>query len=251
MDSNIEFSNMESNDLDLDISWIKENERLQNMETNYLPELMENIDLFFIYINPNNYIDKVIREKFPLYIDSSNKCSRLSKENLLKLIQTNKKLVKSNTICKYKFMDVLTYNIDLEPEHIQNYTKNENILEASRGFLKVLNIIDDISISPSVFIFHKINSIFFLYQEIETNRNRHTLKSILKKPVAVAVNEREREPEYVGSQKSTKKVRIDLDKNNIEYREHSHKKHKTANKTRKNIRIMNSIDSNSIVFVSP
>ena len=236
---------MESSDIDLDISWIKENQRLQNIETNYLPELMENIDLFFIYINPNNYIDKVIREKCHLSIDCSNNCSRLSKENLLKIIQTNKKLVKSNTICKYKFLDILTYNIDLEPEHIQNYTKNENIQEASRGFFKVLNIIDDISISPSVFIFHKINSIFFLYQAIQTNKNRHTLKSILKKPLVIS------ESESMGSQKATKKVRIDLDKNNIEYREHSHNKIKHANKTRKNIRIMNSIDSSSIVFTSP
>jgi len=75
------------------------------------------------------------------------------------------------------------------------------------------------------------------------------LKSILKKPVTV------NEHESIGSQKATKKVRIDLDKNNIEYREHSYsysRNHKKPlNKTRKNIRIMNSIDSNSIVFVSP
>lgn len=242
---NTNSSEIDSPDMDLDISWIKENQRLQNIETNYLREPMENIDLFFIYINPNMYVDKVIRDKCHLSIDCSNNCSRLSKENLLKIIQTNKKLSKSNSICKYKFLDILTYNIDLEPEHIQNYTQNENIQESSCGFLKVLNIIDDISISPSVFIFHKINSIFFLYQEIETNRNRHTLKSILKKPVVIT------DSEYVGSQKATKKVRIDLDKNNIEYREHSHNKKKHANKTRKNIRIMNSIDSNTIVFLSP
>ena len=249
MDFNMDTDSTEidSTDIDLDISWIKENERLQNMETNYLREPMENIDLFFVYINPNMYIEKIIRQKQPLLVDSSNTCSRLSKESLLKLIQTNKKLSKSNSICKYKFLDILTYNIDLEPEHVQNYAQNENILESSRGFLKVLNIIDDISISPSVFIFHKINSIFFLYQEIETNRNRHTLKSILKKPITVSENDTS-----VGSQKSTKKVRIDLDKNNIEYREHSHhKKHKPANKTRKNIRIMNSIPPEAIVFVSP
>ena len=236
---------MESTDMDLDISWIKENERLQNIETNYLPEIMENIDLFFVYINSNNYIDKIIREKYPLLVDSSNNCSRLSKENLLKIIQTNKKLLKSNTIHRYKFIDILIYHIDLESEHIQNFTKNENIQEASQSFFKVLNIIDDISISPSIFIFHKTNSIFFLYQEIETNKNRHTLKSILKKPLVV------NESEHIGSQKATKKVRIDLEKNNIEYREHSYHRKKPINKTRKNIRIMNTIDSNSIVFTSP
>ena len=78
------------------------------------------------------------------------------------------------------------------------------------------------------------------------------MKSILKKPVTV--NERETEYGIGGSsQKATKKVRIILDKNNIEYREHSHSHNhkKPLNKTRKNIRIMNSIDSNSIVFVSP
>ena len=255
--SNMDSSNMDSNmdtdsseidsiDIDLDISWIKENERLQNMETNYFREPMKNIDLFFVYINPNMYIEKTIRQKQSLLVDSSNNCSRLSKENLLKLIQTNKKISKSNVIYKYKFIDVLLYNIDLEPEHIQNYSNNENIQESSSGFFKVLNILEDITISPSIFIFHKTNSIFFFFQEIETTKHRHTLKSILKKPIMVTENDTS-----VGSQKSTKKVRIDLDKNNIEYREHSHHKKKPANKTRKNIRIMNPIPPESIVFVSP
>lgn len=237
---------MDSTDIDLDISWIKENERLQNIETNYFREPMKTIDLISLYINPNMYIDKIIRQKQPLLVDSSSNCSRLSKENLLKIIQTNKKLLKSNIIYKYKFIDVFLYNIDLEPEHIQKYSQNENIQESSSGFLKVLNILDDITILPSIFIFHKTNSIFFFFQEIETNKNRHTLKSILKKHITVTENDTS-----TGSQKATKKVRIDLNKNNIEYREHSHdKNHKPANKTRKNIRIMNSISPDSVVFVS-
>jgi hypothetical protein len=246
---------MDSTIIDLDISWIKEHERLQNIETNHFREPMNNIDLIFIYINPNLYIDKIIREQYPLSWDSSNNCSRLSKECLLKIIQNNKKLSRSNNgsssdFRKYKFIDILTYNIDLEPEHVQNYSKNENIEESSHGFLKNLSIIDDIAIPPSIFIFHKINCIFLLYQEIETNHHRHTLKSILKKPIAILGSTQDDPNQKQGSQKITKKVRIDLNQNNIQYREHSHIKNKPNNKTKKNICIMNSIDSNSITFVS-
>jgi len=227
---------MESTDMDLDISWIKENERLQNMETNYLPELMENIDLFFIYINPNNYIDKIIREKYPLFVDCSTNCSRLSKEILLKIIQTNKKLLKSNTIHKYKFMDVLTYHIDLEPEHIQNYVSNENLLELGTKKLHSLSIIQDFVITPSIFIFHKINSLFFVFKQIEqVVREEEDIKlNLTPPPIMIQVpiksilknkSDGKYEAKSNGLAKATKKIRI--------YDTKPHVKHKST--TRKNI----------------
>ena len=191
-----EYSN--DND-DLDVSWVHENERLQDIQKNYCREPMPNIDLYFIYINCNLYIDKIICEKQVLEIHNNNIDSILKKEVLLKLIQSKKK----TTPCsKYKIIDVLTYNVILEPEHIQSYAKTENLVEKSAGFFKVLPIIDDIVISPSIFLFHSINAIYFIFQEIETEKYRNIVKSILK-PIQVEPN--------IHSNKSTKKVRICVD----------------------------------------
>jgi len=182
-------------DTDLDVSWIQNKERLQTIQNNYCREPMENIDAFFLYINQNKYIEKIISDKIPL---SSNSISVLSKETILQIIQTHKH--NTHSLGKYKLMDILLYNVDLEPENIQSYSKNENeqISESSSGFFKVIPIIDDIIIAKSIFIFHEINSIYFIFQEIDTGSKRHTIKSILKK----------NENEHIGSHKNTKKVRI-------------------------------------------
>jgi hypothetical protein len=154
---------------------------------------MDSIDMYFVYINRNNYIEKILYEKQALELSDSN-CSILKKEKLLHIIQTRK--IKT-AFSKYKLVDVLSYAVDLEPELIQSYSKNENIESTSESFFKVLSILNDVQIQPSIFIFHGVNAIYFIFQEVENN-SRHTLKSILKSSTS---------ENRVGS---TKKVRIQL-----------------------------------------
>lgn len=196
---------------DLDESWIRDQERLQNIQKNYCREPMSNIDLFSIYINQNLYIDRIICEKQVLESHTNNVDSILKKELLLKLIQS-KKLFTPNS--KYKLMDILTYHVDLEPEHIQSYSKTENIAEKSSGFFKVLPILDDLVITPSIFIFHGVNAIYFLFQEVKTEKLRNTIKSILKPNINTNNNNTDNSNDNVQSSlKSTKKVRICIDSN--------------------------------------
>jgi hypothetical protein len=128
--------NLETNK-DLDMSWIKEEERLQNIQTNYSREPMESIRTYFIYINKNQYIDKILCEYQELGVGS-----QINKETVLKIIQTKKI---STPFSKYKLSDILLYNIDLEPEHIQQYAKSEisndplkkSGIESSQWFKKI------------------------------------------------------------------------------------------------------------------
>ena len=195
-------------DNDLDVSWIQEQERLQTIQKNYCREPMTSIDAFYIYINHNLYIDKILCEKQVLELHTNNVDSILTKEVLLKNIQS-KKLCTSHS--KYKLIDILTYHVNLEPEHIQSYSNTENIADKSAGFFKIIPIMDDIIINPSIFIFHGVNAIYFMFQEVKNDKYRHTLKSILK-PIKMD------EPESAqGSQKSTKKVRISTDSSVVLY----------------------------------
>jgi hypothetical protein len=202
MDNSIleNIENDDSDDLELDTSWIQKEERLEHIQQNYFREPMEFIDVFFIYINSNSYIEKIISEKHPLVLLDDNK-TIMKKEYILQLIQSKK--IKTNHSV-YKLMDVLIYNIDLEPDYIQNYSKNENISENSKGFFQVLKIIDDIIFTPSIFIFHDTNSIFFLFQEKEIDNKLINPKSILK-----VINDEENKGDNKSSNlKITKKVRI-------------------------------------------
>ena len=209
---------------DLDMSWINQQERIQNIQTNYYREPMETVNTYFIYINQNQYIDKILCEKYDL--DINNDGSLLTKETILKIIQ-NKKIKTLNT--RYKLIDILQYHVDLEPEHIQTFINGEPD-PSSQKILKNISVFDEIVFSPSIFIFHSINCLYFIFQEVETisTKNRKSLKSILKSDS----NNDDRELSNKGAIKCTKKVKISTD--NIEYTiNYKNKNKRNDNKTRK------------------
>jgi len=93
----------------------------------------------------------------------NNNSSIIHNDIVIQLIEKNKYLSHN----KYKIQDVLLYNVSLNPENIQSYSKDENILESSSKFLEPLSIVSDFIIPPSIFIFHKINSIFFIFTPLK------------------------------------------------------------------------------------
>lgn len=199
---------------DLDMSWIEEEERLQNIQTNYSREPMESIKTYFIYINKNQYIDKILCEVQELEINSDSTGSQINKETILKIIQTKKI---STPFSKYKLVDILLYNIDLEPEHIQDYSKANIEDNRNKDLLKKIPIFDEVIIAPSIFIFHGINSLYFIFQEVEIEKvkpSRHSLKSILKLdstprnlPSTKKVRIRDESIEYSDNQRSKRRVK--------------------------------------------
>uniref|UniRef100_A0A6C0JJD7 Uncharacterized protein n=1 Tax=viral metagenome TaxID=1070528 RepID=A0A6C0JJD7_9ZZZZ len=199
---------------DLDISWIEEQERIQNIQASYSREPIESITTYFIYINRNQYIDKIYCENQILQIKQDKSGSFISQETVLKIIQSKKK---TTVFSKYKLIDILLYNVDLDPERIQDYS---NDTFENNSTLKPVPIFDEIFITPSIFIFHSINSLYFVFQEVEIEKvhnNRRSLKSILKLHKIPTI---------------TKKVRIQDD--SIEYSSNYRNRIK---KTRKNIKV--------------
>lgn len=192
---------------DFDMSWIEETEKLHTMETNYSREHMKTINTFFIYINRDKSVEKIIREKQPLVHHATRNCSLLSKENMLGIIQTKKIYT---PLSKYKFEDVLLYHIDIEPENIQCFTNDEKTVQNSVQYLKVLPFIGDVEIPASIFIFHEVNALFFLFKEYELYKPNHstTLKSILKQSHHENDDSTEIATEQSTPIKHTKKVRI-------------------------------------------
>jgi hypothetical protein len=152
--------------------------------------------MFFIYINPNDYINKITSEIVDLSIVNNE--SILQNDVIIQLIDKHKFIHTT----KYKVLDVLLYNVDLTPENIQFYSQNENLPESSSKFLQPLSILHDFVIPPSIFIFHKINSIFVILKEREPINLE--MKPILK-PAAAFMSEPSNKP-----RKYTKKVKIQL-----------------------------------------
>ena len=159
---------------DFNLSWLDEHKRLTDMQQNYMRENMQNIKFHSIYINTKSFIDKIDSNDQDLVTVGSTH-SVLHNEKVLQLVQNNRNSIPGK---KYKLLDILVYNIDIEPEHVQNFVQNSTGYDTS--FLKKIPIIDDITIPASIFIFHDLNAIYFVFEEIESDEYTLKPKPIIK-----------------------------------------------------------------------
>lgn len=185
----------------LDTSWIHRETQIQNIQNNYSREPMEAIHGIFIYINQNNYIEKIMREMITLTESEPGAGSHITPDMLLKIIQT-KKL--RSPVSKYKFTSLFTNVIDIDPDKIQSFSKTSDSNLAAASFFKEAPITGNVHIPASIFIFHSINTIYFFFQEVLVAKHNHTIKSILKPAIKVDNGE----PVVKVACNVTKKVRI-------------------------------------------
>ena len=170
----------------LDTSWMNEVKKELSINTNYNKEPSAQINTYFLFVDVDNNIHKVSSDKENLFIGEGN-TTIITKERLIQIIENKKR---ENPKIKYRLANILLYCNEIEPNEIRNYAKNENMEENSNKGLKVLSIFNDIVIPPSIFIFHSINAIYFIFKQLK-NKNRakvnnnpavvaNTIKSILK-----------------------------------------------------------------------
>lgn len=185
----------------LDTSWIQRETQLQDIRANYTREAMPHICGVFIYINQNNYIEKITRDVIVLTTTDSSSNTYIAEETILKIIQTKKI---RTPVSKYKFTNAFINVVDVEPEKIQSFSKTKDNELAQVSFFKEISIIGPIHIPSSIFIFHSINTVYFFFQEIQVTRHKYTLKSILKTRTEIE----KVEPAANINKSVTKKVRI-------------------------------------------
>ena len=178
-------------DGDLDISWIDKHSKLHTIDKNYCREPMDTISMHCIFISAKHLIEKISSDKIDV-VDS-----KVPKEKILKIIQDNKSMHDGAGAgaagAKYKLLDIVVYNVDLESQYIQEFVQNDG-MDTAR-FCKICPIVDDIVIMPSIFIFHSLNAIYFMFQEIEV-----VLDPLIKPILKIGGGDH--------TKKHTKKVRI-------------------------------------------
>ena len=196
--------------MDLDTSWIEKEEKINSIQQHSVRELPDKINLYYIYIDTNDSIEKVEKE-CEVLVDS-----KISKERVLQIIQTKRKAGSSSSSSaaavlhptKYKLFDILSFQVHIDPEKLFFFSKNENmdeLTEYSQAFFRSIPLFDEITVVPSIFIFHETNGIYFLFKACSSP----SLRSILKGTGAGTGTST-----YIGSDNKnrvTKKVRISLD----------------------------------------
>ena len=181
-------------DTDLDTNWINEQTKLQNLQQNYFKEPLEQIKQYNIFINKNLYIDNIKCELIDVKKQPNTNQTLITQEQILQIIQKHKT---NKLTMNYKLKEILTYIVDIDTQQdIREYVSTEISIKNNPFFKTYSNMVDEIKIPESIFIFHDINSIYFIFQERETIPQNQVYKSILK------IDKREND------RKNTKKVRI-------------------------------------------
>jgi hypothetical protein len=138
-------------------------------------EILSEIDLYFIYINGENAIDKVekMTESMTGPVDSapvdSSMTNCISKERLLQIVQT-KRLCDNK---KYKLDEIMSFQIPLEYNHLESFIKDDGSI--GKDFFQPVQIFNEVIISPSLFIFHELTALYFFFSEAAK-----PLKSVLR-----------------------------------------------------------------------
>jgi len=152
-------------EMDDDEKWLQEQWKLLSIKNNYKREPLEYINLHFCYVDAENSIVNLKTEKHS-FSDLSGAQIILEKE-LFAIIEEKKHDANIN----YVFTELSLFLIDLEPENIQT-------IEPSKPqFFKTMPFISDIAIPPSIFIFHPLNSLFFLFKRRKSNLKQSGTKS--------------------------------------------------------------------------
>ena len=101
-------------DDELDDSWITDIENEEKTYNDFYKEENEAVEIVFVYINKENKIYYVRKENILLV------GKKLDKIQLIFLLKKNK--IYNET--KHKLISILQYNIDLSPEELGLYLKN-------------------------------------------------------------------------------------------------------------------------------
>lgn len=168
-------NNMDDDDIegDMDISWIQSHEKEILVDKNFQREPMEEIRVYYIYINASSSIEKITHEIIPT--ERYNDQTVIKNETLLYLIQTKRHIEKQLT---YQYADIILYNVDLEPNQIPLYATSCNDMQDD--FLKQSSIFNDIVIPDSIFIFHEVNTLYIIFKESLNQNSLESLKTLLK-----------------------------------------------------------------------
>ena len=178
----------------LDLSWM-ESIDVEDTPRKYFKTEMENITIFFIYVNKSSAIFKIEKEKYALEKIDSKRV--LKKEVLIKAIQEKRN---PGPKIRYKLRELLLHSININPSEIPDYIKTAK--ETAKKNITNIEIIEDISFSECLPIFHKVNNCFVILEEMVLVKNDKGPVSILKKEFS---------PPKEVKNKKTKKVRISPD----------------------------------------
>jgi|TARA_B100001287_G_scaffold138453_1_gene116578 hypothetical protein len=187
----------------LDLSWTDKYFRTTEGGVTYEPELMDKIKVKIVYTNTNNEIFHTFDKEIDLQIKDDE--SILSEEDLIKIIRQHRDYESK----RYKCDSIIKYFINMDPQTVIENIQDQDFNFHANECFSHFEIPKTVSFSPSLFIFHPINTIYILFREmILINPSEESPISIIKKyknKVTKRVRISDNLPTYTSSNRKTRK----------------------------------------------
>ena len=151
MDNEIEHEIEDEMEDEIDDSWITKIEEEEKSYNYFYNEETTKIKIIYVYVNKDNEIYYIKKENMGLY----NKV--LNKTKLLFILKKNKL---HNNI-NHKLISILQYNIDLSPDDLSLYLKNED----NFNFLSIKSNLNELKWDDTINLFNNLNSLHIIYYE--------------------------------------------------------------------------------------
>ena len=154
---------------DINFDWIDDFNKDDENYKIFYKNIIDILNINIIYINTDNEIEKITREKLKLKTNNI-----LSKEELIYIIKKNITPDNNSTIslrtAKYKLLSILLYNVTVEPKDINK--NNDN------NYLKTVNYLNDIVLENTIEYFKNLNTIYILFYENKNSPSYNKTKRI-------------------------------------------------------------------------
>ena len=173
----------DEDDEKIDTEWIDTFKEEEQNYNHFYKGPVTSIKLYLFYINSEKELVNRNIKKYTL-----NNPSILSNTELISLIkhyEEDKKTANAETPKTlekpkiYKLNAILRYNIDLNPEEVENYV---NYNSTDNQFLSTEKYFNDIQFHDSIRLFHDLNSLYFIYIEEEDKNNTINSKGPVENP---------------------------------------------------------------------
>lgn len=138
-------------DLELDTEIIDEFEREDEIYKDFYKDKLDGVKLFVLYIGNNNELFHIKKDYITL---NENK---IEKNTLIKLI---KHYIMYDSK-KYRLISILKWNINIEPDEISKYLKDETDFD----FITNIRHLKTINFDDSINLFHNLNSLYLIFHE--------------------------------------------------------------------------------------
>ena len=166
----------------LNNDWIKDFEKTFKLYEDFYKDDVYFTNIHYIYINKHNIIEQISEDRFLFSIPNL-----ISREEILRILKKN--MCYNNK--QYKILSILKFVVNLEPEEIKDFLKNDNDndndndtnnnITNNSNFLQTIKNIDAIQFEKSINMFHDLNDLFFIFYEKDLSNNNNVTKKIYLK----------------------------------------------------------------------